>query len=215
MGRIAWDLALSAMLLAFAISSAISWIYALTYRGIGYMRSFAQTIALAGPVAALVMLAIGDDIARGLGMVGALTLVRFRATLKDPRDLMFVFAALGAGVACGVQAFAVAILGSAVFVAASLYVSWSSFGSRRQFDALVRFRTTTHLEDDTQWRSVLERHARKLALVDVRSDAGFSDHAYHLELARPDSETRIVQELSLVPGVSEPTVVKQDATLEL
>jgi len=179
------------------------------------MRSYAQTIALAGPIAAMVMLAIGDDIARGLGMVGALTLIRFRATLKDPRDLMFVFAALGGGVACGVQAFAVGALGAAVFVAAAFYVSWAPFASRRQFDALLRFRTPTYLDDETGIRVVIERHCRRLALVDVRASDGFADHAYHLELSRPDGETSLVQELSAIPGVTEPTIIKQDATLEL
>src|SRR5689334_1625499 len=97
--RIGYDLAAASMLLAFGLSMAIAWVYTLTYEGIGYLRSFVQTLAMGGIVSALVMLAIGDDVARGLGMVGALTLIRFRATLKDTRDLTFVFASLAVGVA--------------------------------------------------------------------------------------------------------------------
>lgn len=214
--RIGWDLAVAALLLAFAISTVIAWVYSLTYQGVGYLRSFTQTIALSGVVSALVMLAIGDDVARGLGMVGALTLVRFRATLKDPRDLMFVFASLAAGVACGVQAFVVAAVGGAIFVVAACWVSWSRFGTRQQFDTVLRFRAMADVEPTDQVRTVLDRHCRKLSLIDVRSvGAAFQEHAYHLALSRPGVETRIVQELERIPGVEDAMLIKQDASLEL
>src|SRR5206468_2550670 len=103
--RVGWDSALLSMVLAIALSMGIAWAYVLTYHGPSYSRSFVQTVALAGVISSMVMLAIGNDIARGLGLVGALTVVRFRSTLKDTRDLLFVFASLAVGVACGVQAF--------------------------------------------------------------------------------------------------------------
>jgi hypothetical protein len=78
--RIGWDLTLAALLLAFALSMVISWVYVATYQGLSYLRSFANTLAIAGVVSALVMLAIGDDVARGLGLVGALTVIRFRTS---------------------------------------------------------------------------------------------------------------------------------------
>jgi hypothetical protein len=122
--RVGWDIALASLLLSFATSMVIATVYTITYLGIGYLRSFVQTIALGGLVAALVMLAIGDDVARGLGMVGALTLIRFRTTLKDTRDLIFMFASLGIGVAGGVQSFAAAHLGTAMFFLAAMYLTW-------------------------------------------------------------------------------------------
>lgn len=211
-----WDLALAALLLAFALSTAIAWIYVLTYQGMGYLRTFVQTLALSGVVSSLVMLAIGDDIARGLGMVGALTLVRFRATLKDPRDLMFVFASLATGVACGVQAFAVAIVGTAVFLGATVYVSVSQLGTRREFDAVLRFRAPSASDGNAALRSVLDRHCRKLSLIDLRS-AGDSaqEFAYHIKLAHEGSESSLVQELEKIPGVEDAVIIKQDTSVEL
>jgi len=148
--RVGWDIALASLLLSFATSMIVATVYTITYHGIGYLRSFVQTIALGGLVAALVMLAIGDDVARGLGMVGALTLIRFRTTLKDTRDLIFMFASLGIGVACGVQAFAAALLGTAMFSLAAMYLSWSEFGSRLQFDIMLRFQGPTDPEHGEQ-----------------------------------------------------------------
>lgn len=213
--RIGWDTALVAMLLAFALSMLIAWFYAMTYQGLGYLRSFAQTLALSSVVSALVMLAIGDDIARGLGMVGALTMVRFRANMKDTRDLIFIFASLSVGVACGVQAFAVAVVGTAVFLAVVLFVSWSPFGSRREFDAVLRFRLPAQPPRDDDVRGVLGRHCRKTSMLDLRSADDWQEYTFHLKLTRPDvDEPALLRDLEAIPGMQDASILKQDASLE-
>ena len=90
------------LILAFVLSSTIAWTYEKTFLGLSYSRNFVQGIVLSAVVAAMVMQAIGDNVGRGLGMMGALSVVRFRTSFKDPRDIMFIFAALGAGIGCGV-----------------------------------------------------------------------------------------------------------------
>src|SRR5215510_5467568 len=129
--RAGLEVVLASLLLALALSMVIAWAYQVSYRGLSFQRSFAQTLALGGVVSAVAMLAIGDDIARGLGLVGALTLIRFRTILKDIRDLVFAFASLAVGVACGVAAFGVAILGTGVFGAAAMGIASTSFGRRQ------------------------------------------------------------------------------------
>jgi len=214
--RVGWDIALASLLLSFATSMVIASVYTITYHGIGYLRSFVQTIALGGLVAALVMLAIGDDVARGLGMVGALTLIRFRTTLKDTRDLIFMFASLGIGVACGVQAFAAALLGTAMFVLASLYLSWSDFGSRMQFDIMLRFQGPTDEEHGEQVRAVLNRYCHGLSLIDLRSAGdNLQEYAYHLKLSKPGTETALMRDLERVEGVGSAAMFTRDASLEL
>jgi len=214
--RVGWDLALASLLLSFATSMVVATVYTLTYYGIGYLRTYVQTIALAGLVAALVMLAIGDDIARGLGMVGALTLIRFRTTLKDTRDLIFVFASLGIGVACGVQAFAVALVGTLVFCLAAAYLSWSEFGSRMQFDVMLRFQGPSDTEHGERIRAVLDRYCRGLSLIDLRSMGNDAqEFAYHLKLRKPGTESALVRELEQVPGVDAASLFTRDASLEL
>lgn len=214
--RIGWDMALAALLLALALSMAIAWVYSITYDGVGYLRGFTQTLSLAGVIAAVVMLAIGDDIARGLGMVGALTLIRFRATLKDTRDLMFVFASLSAGVACGVMAFTVAVIGSAVFLAAAFYFWWSPFGSRKHFDGLLRFRIPSGGEQEPRVADALHRHCRELSLVNMR-DTGNQcrECCYQFKLTCPGSESMLVDALVQIEGLSGVTVLKQDTSVEM
>jgi len=213
--RIGWDLALACLLLAFVLSMVIAWVYSLTYQGLSYMRGFTQTLAIGGVISALVMMAIGDDIARGLGVVGALTIVRFRTTLKEPRDLMFVFASLAAGVACGVQTFAIAIVGTAVFCLAMLYVSFAAFGSRKRFDAVLRLQLPSAADEETLAR-VLKRHCRAFSLITMR-EVGVEarEHAYHVRLQRPDSRGALLRDLEALPGLSGTTLLMQDSTVEM
>src|SRR5574344_995811 len=90
------------LLLAFVLSSMIGFTYEKTFLGLSYSRNFVQALVLSSVVASTVMQAIGDNVGRGLGMLGALSIVRFRTSFKDPRDIMFLFAALGAGIGCAV-----------------------------------------------------------------------------------------------------------------
>lgn len=111
------------MLLSFMLSTLIAIVYEKTFRGLSYSRNYVQALVLSSLVAATVMQAIGDSLARGLGMLGALAIIRFRTNLKDPRDIIFMFAALAAGIACGVKGYSIAVVGTLSFctVAGILY----------------------------------------------------------------------------------------------
>jgi uncharacterized membrane protein YhiD involved in acid resistance len=213
--RIGWELALATLSLAFALSLLIAWIYTLTHEGLSYMRSFVQSIALGGILAAMVMMAVGDNVARGLGVVGALTIVRFRTTLKDTRDLMFVFATLGAGVACGVQSFAIAIAGTFVFVVAVLFVSRAGFGSQRQYDAVLRMRVQAGAPQQDAFAMLLKTHCRRFVLINMKQiGADVLEHAYQVELRDRKARAALLRSLEELPNVSGINLLMQDASVE-
>lgn len=214
--RIAWDTAIASLALAFALSLVIAWLYSATHAGLSYLRGFTQSVALGGIVAAAVMLAIGDDVARGLGVVGALTIVRFRTTVKDTRDLMFVFASLAAGVGCGVQSYAVAISGTGAFAAATLFLHQTSFGTHRQFDAVLRIRMPASSSEQHTLLEVLERHCRRFLLVNLR-DAGHDvyEHSYQVQMSQPTAGAALLSELKELPSLAGATLLMQDSSLEL
>ena len=112
-------------LFAFFLSSLIAITYEFTTKSIYKKAHFLQSLALIGIVAATVMQAIGDSLARGLGMLGALSIIRFRTVLDDPRNITFMFAALAAGIACGVLGFGIALTGTLVFCLAAIILRFS------------------------------------------------------------------------------------------
>jgi hypothetical protein len=214
--RIAWETAVASLALAFALSVVVAWLYSATHAGLSYLRGFTQSIAMGGIIAASVMLAIGDDVARGLGVVGALTIVRFRTTIKDTRDLMFVFAGLAAGVASGVQSYAVAIAGTGMFAVAVGFLHVTSFGTHRQFDAVLRIRMPANSPEQRAFTDLLERHCRRFMLVNLR-EAGHEiyEHSYQVQFSDPKAGAALLREINLLPGLTGATLLMQDSSLEL
>jgi hypothetical protein len=165
----------------------------------------------------MLLMAVGSNVAAGLGVVGGLALVRFRTSLRDPRDMVFVFAALGAGVACGAQAFGVALAGTGVFSVAALLLHVTSFGMRREFDGLVRFTIASGVDADVGVRKALGGTCRSFALVTLREAAqgDATEQAYQVSVAHPELQLKLVQELNRIPGVSDVSLMLQEPTLDL
>jgi hypothetical protein len=117
--------ALTALSLSFSLSQVLAIAY-LVSSPRKKRSGFVVGLALGSIVTCMVMMAIGSSVAAGLGLAGGLSIIRFRTTLRDPRDLIFVFASLGLGLVCGLQAYAVALVGTAMFVLAgwSMTVSY-------------------------------------------------------------------------------------------
>ncbi|MCD6359668.1 MAG: DUF4956 domain-containing protein [Armatimonadetes bacterium] len=79
------------LFLACALSFMISGIYIITYKGYSYSPTFVHTLIVVSMVTSLVIMVIGSNLARAFGLVGAMSIIRFRTALKDTRDIAFVF----------------------------------------------------------------------------------------------------------------------------
>ena len=101
------DISLAAMLIslvsALVIGVFIYFIYKYTFGGVMYSRTFNISLIGLTIVSAFILLAISANIVLALGMVGALSIVRFRTAIKDPMDLLFLFWAIGVGIVVGAQ----------------------------------------------------------------------------------------------------------------
>lgn len=97
---------------AFFLGVFVYFIYKKTFSGVLYSRSFNLSLILLTLVTSLVLLLINNNLTMSLGMVGALSIIRFRTAVKDPIDTVFMFWAVGEGVALGAQFFDVAIIGA-------------------------------------------------------------------------------------------------------
>lgn len=153
------------VLFAFFLSSLIAITYQYTTKSIYRKAHFLQSIALIGMVAATVMQAIGDSVARGLGILGALSIIRFRTVLDDPRNITFMFASLAAGIACGVLGYSIALTGTLVFCLAAVILRFSPMSNSTELIGELRFR----VPKDDAVREVIE-HQLKLHCKDFELD---------------------------------------------
>ena len=145
-------------LFAFFLSSLISITYDLTTKSIYRRAHFLQSLALIGIVAATVLQAIGDSVARGLGILGALSIIRFRTVLDDPRNITFMFASLAAGIACGVLGYGIALTGTLVFCLGAFVLSWSPLSNANELIGELRL----HVPKSENIKEVIEQKLDKL-----------------------------------------------------
>ncbi len=215
--QIEWQVALLSFLLAFILSTVIAYFYEKTYQGLSYSRGLVQSMILGSIVSCLLMIAIGDNIARGIGIVGSLAIIRFRTNLRDPRDLIFIFASLGVGVASGVQSYATAIIGSFIFCLAVLALYVSPFGTRRKHDGLLRFQIPAGPESQNRVTTILQNQTKQFILVTMRDVAQgqFFDYAYQVKLSRSEDNQRLLSELEKVDGIRGLSYTNQETTVEV
>ena len=153
-----------AMLLAFLLGCLLAFTYEKTTPEIRLSHHFLQSLILAAIVAATVMHAIGDSVARGLGMLGALAIIRFRTSINNPRNIIFMFASLATGIACGVYGFNVAFAGIVAFCGAAFLLRYSPFG-KTQLQGSVRFkRDRLDPMDEKEIESILLQFCERIEL---------------------------------------------------
>lgn len=205
------------LLLAFVCSTAIGFTYEHTFLGLSYSRNFVQALVLSSVVAATVMQAIGDNVGRGLGMLGALSIVRFRTSFKDPRDIMFLFAALGAGIGCGVFAWGIAAGGTFAFCLIAFILSRSGLGTKNFFDGMLRFAMPNDSAAREKLEKVMRANIKTFVLITMREVDGGEriDVAYQVRLRRNRPANEVLKELTSVPGISDIHFMMQDATTEV
>lgn len=210
------ELAALSLLLAFCLAQVIGAAYVWTFRGMSYSTGLVHAMIIGATISAMLMLAIGNSIAAGLGIAGGLALVRFRTALRDPRDMMFVFAALGVGIASGLGAHAVAVFSTVLFCLAVFTLTLSEFGSQRRFDGLLRFQLPIGA-NETEVMELLRRHSSFVALVTLREVAQGEamEHAYQIRLGDPKQRTALVQGLEALPGIQDVSLLLQEPTVEL
>jgi len=215
--QIEWQISLLSFLFAFVLSSIIALMYERTFQGLSYSRGLVQSMILGSIVSCLLMIAIGDNIARGIGIVGSLAIIRFRTNLRDPRDLVFLFASLGIGVASGVQSYATAIIGTIMFCLIVFVLYISPFGARRKHDGLVRFQIPSGPVAASAVTNILLTHTKNFVLVTMRNVAQGQvvDYAYQVKLADPMANQTLIQQLEKIDGIRGITYMNQEATVEV
>ena len=119
-----------AMALAFALGLFIFWMYKLCYTGVMYSASFGITLIALTMITALIIMAVVSNVVLSLGMVGALSIVRFRTAIKEPMDIAFLFWSIAAGIVLAAGLIPLAVFGS-LFIGLVLFL----FSRQKETDA--------------------------------------------------------------------------------
>ncbi len=205
------------VLLAFLLSALIAITYEKTFRGLSYSRNYVQSLILGSMVTATVMQAIGDNLARGLGMIGALAIIRFRTNFRDPRDIIFMFASMAAGIGCGVFAYGTAVVGSLGFCAAAVFLYYTPLGEYRYYDGMLRFNLDAASSARGGLEGALKSHCRTFALITLRETTQGTrlEYAYHVKLKPGASRESLVDAVRKLETAKDVSLLLQETTVEV
>jgi len=209
---------LCALLTSFVLSAAIAYIYRWTYQGLSYSRSFVHTLILASIVTTILIIAIGNNLARGLGILGTLAIVRFRTPIRDPRDIIFLFASLAIGIACGASVFHVAVIGMLFFCGVALFLHWSPFASLRVYEGLLHFTLPTEGSSGPEkMADVMKQYCSSIILVAMReaTQGDCIEYSYQIRLLDPTYQVDLLDAVIHTEHVSDAHLLMHRATVEI
>jgi hypothetical protein len=205
------------LILTFVLTFVYAAVYQRTFNGFSYSRTFVQSIILAGIITSMIIMAVGDSMSRGLGIMGTLTFIRFRTLVRDPRDAMFLFASLGTGIACGAGMLTVAVGGTIVFTGVVLFLHVAPFASRRNYEGMLRFTAAKDTDVKQEVDNFLLMLCESFTLVAMRNAAQGEalEYSYHIRLRDSSYQADLIKGMSKIAGVIDPTLIMQRSTVEI
>ena len=207
-----WSNVVINILIAFVLGLFVSWIYRRTHRGFSYSASFVHTLMLLCMVTSLVMMVIGNSIARAFSLVGALSIIRFRTPVKDTRDTAFVFFALAIGMATGTGTHILAIVGTVIISLIILIIHQFRLGEIKGSDFLLRFRLRTSPGNDNAYQDIFNRYLRKSTLINMTTleQGTRMELVFNITFKKSYQQQQFLRELNAIAEIEHAMLIAAD-----
>ncbi len=182
---------------ALVLCLLISLVYIFTHRKTGFPSSMIISILLMGPVASIIIVCIGSNLARAISIGGGLALIRYRSTLEDPKDLLYIFLSLAVGMACGTGFIGYGSIAVVIILVVLLIANLTKFDS---FGGNVMKLTIVIPEDinfDGVFDPVLKKYCRYFHLEKIKTtDYGtLAELHYRIKLKDISKQKMLIDEI--------------------
>ncbi len=195
----------------------ISYVYKTTHKGVSYSQSFMLTIVFVTIIVSMVMMVIGNNVARAFALVGALSIIRFRTVLKDTKDTAYIFLALAAGMAAGTSSYFLAISGSIVTSIVAYILFVTNYGSIYSSEFILRFRSKIGESDSVpEYSTILSKYATRANMLHIEpsGDSLSAKLTFDIVLKKDNLPLDLSSELSKLDGVSELVLVASEHDID-
>ena len=189
-----------ALIAALIMSVIIALVYKKTYRGVLYSPSFALTLILLTLVTTPVVMAIGSNVALSMGMVGALSIVRFRTAVKDPLDTAYMFWAITMGILIGANAYVIAVVAVLAISVIMLAISYLRLRKQNNYLLVLHY-------DESALRDIESTLKRNTRSYRMRSKTVTRSGAEMTVEVRLDGKVNIVTDMLDIQNVFDATLV--------
>lgn len=193
------------LLVAFLVSLIIYLTYKNTYTGVLYNPRFNVSLIMITMITTMVMVVIGSNISVSLGMVGALSIIRFRTAVKDPRDTAFIFWCVVSGLACGTQNYTIVIVGS-VFICLILFLFKKFTTKNNKYVLIIKGKSFDLKEVEKTLDKKLKDYICKKKYISVNG----MEIIYDVKIKDSKISDDIIVSLSKVSGVNTINIVSSN-----
>jgi len=158
-----------ALMLSFALMCLISAVYKRTYRGSDYSQDYVHTLIILGTVVSVVIMVVRGDSATAFGMFAAFSIIRFRRSVRQSRDIGFIFLAMAAGLGVGARQYGLAAM-TTIIICAMIYVfSKKDVFAPLRLSHFLRVRVTNDVDYDTAFKPCFKQYLTEIELISVES----------------------------------------------
>ena len=205
------------LIFCFLLSLAVAKTYQITYRGVSFSPAFMHTLVICAMVIGAVMLIIGSNIARAFSLVGALSIIRFRNAVKDPRDVAYIFLTMGIGMACGTGFYHVGVALTAITCGVALLLSAVRFGEHGLTERVLRIQAPQTPGFESIFNDVLGAHTEQHNLVSAESTRMGTELelTFALRVTKAFSSEKLMSELQKINENLKVQIIGSNHVLDL
>ena len=190
-----------ALVLAFGLGLFIFLVYKKTYQGVMYSSSFGTTLIALTMITTVVILAVTSNVVLSLGMVGALSIVRFRTAIKDPLDIAFLFWSIAVGIVLAAGMIPLAVIGSVIIgVVLLVFVNKKS-----HLNPYIVVLSCENSEAENAAKEYLESQVNRMVVKSKTASKGTIE--LNLDIRLKDDSTDFINTLADTPGVNSAVLV--------
>ena len=197
------------LLISFVLGLVISFVYKKTHRGLSYSQSFVVTNIFIAVIVCMVIMIIGNNLARAFALVGALSIIRFRTVVKDTKDTAYIFWSLAVGMAAGTGSYFLALAGTVIitFIAIILYLT--NYGSIYKSEFILQFRSRNDNDKKNEYNNIISDFTKSSKLLNVESsgDNKSLKLSFDIVMKEDKSYDQFVTDLSNIQGLTEVIVI--------
>ena len=197
------------LILSFFYGLLISFIYKKTHKGMSYSQSFMITNIFLSLIVCMVIMTIGNNIARAFALVGALSIIRFRTVIKDTKDIIYIFWSLAAGMACGTGSYFIALTSSIIITTTALVLYKTNYGAIYKSEFILQFRYSKFDENIPLYLNILKKFCSSHILLNSEpsGDKSSLKLTYDIVLKEEMDVNNFIIEISKTPNITEPSIV--------
>jgi len=202
--------------LSFVLSLIITWAYQKTHKGLSYSQTFVVSLVILCALSSVIMMVIGNVLIIAVALLGAFTIIRFRTAIKDPKDVSFILFSLIIGMAVGTGSYKIGIVATIMVSMIAYFLNKINFGSIGRSNYVLTFSLNKEKARSDAYEPIFKKYLKSNNLLNIntRQEGRIVDFSFDIEFLSGIEINKPVEELSVVPGLMDVSLIAAKNDIE-